>query len=92
LAPEVSYDAVLLDLDHWPADAGLLGRLSATRRACLVAAHGDGGAGLDPGDRPLDVHERLRPGRLHDLARAARMTVPVPVAEEPVELTWVDLA
>jgi hypothetical protein len=93
-APEESYDAVLLDLDHLPANglAELLDRLAATRRYCLVAAHGYGTARIDLGGRPLAVHERLRPGVLRDLARAARSAAPEHVVEESVELTWVDLA
>jgi hypothetical protein len=93
-APEEAFDAVLLDLDHLPADglADLLDQLDATRRSCLVAAHGYGTARVDLGGRPLAVHERLRAGVLRDLARAVRFTAPAQVAEESVELTWVDLA
>jgi hypothetical protein len=91
--PEGAYDVVLLDLDHLPSDclAGLLDRLAATRRACLVAAHGYGVGGVELGGRSLTLHERLRPGVLRDLARAVRSLVPACVEEEPVDLTWVDL-
>jgi hypothetical protein len=71
-APEEAFDAVLLDLDHLPADrlADLLDRLSATRRFCLVAAHGYGTSRPDLGGRPVAVHERLR--------RGSSATSPVP--------------
>ena len=76
--PAEAFDAVLLDLDHLPAAdlAKLLDRLAATRRYCLVAAHGYGTTHVDLGDRHLAVHKQLRPGILRDLAHAARSIAP----------------